>query len=831
MTVAITRWPSVTATQGTRVELPSWQAWFDVLSQPGALDLVHDPATGQPTPHKKTLAGWSPATFRDDRRTNALCEGLCALVLDYDGGTSLDQAVALWGAYEGFVHTSPSHQLAEGHDRFRVILPLRRTVTVEEYAPLWQWASAKAQAAGHPFDDSTKDPSRLWFLPAALPEAPFETRVLRGTTLDPDPVLPVRSRPEPRSHNAPEDPPMASRATSDRIEGDDTAPDRAERYARAALARACETLRTAPEGTRNATLNKEAFSLAGLVVAGALSEDVVHAALRDAALEAGLGAHEVTHALQSGLKAGLHRPREVPSRSRPTGGPQGSRPRGPTPRARRATAAVATYASGPPKDAQEAHTPRFHLTDYGNAERLVAAHGQDLRYCGAIGWLVWDGTRWARNETYEVMRRAKLTIRALYAHAARLEDDRRTALIEHAIRSEKHARLRDMVASTESEPGIAVRLADFDADPWRFNVCNGTIDLSTGHLHAHRREDLLTKRAPVVYDPDASCPLWDAFLLRVQPDPEVRALLDRLAGYALTGVIREHVLPIHYGSGRNGKGTWTDTLLYVMGDYAKQIPTELLMVRQGEAHPTERATLLGCRFAAAVETEQGRSLNVSLVKQLTGGDRISARFMRQDFFDFDPTHKLSLSTNHKPIIRETKDAIWERVMLVPWTVKIPEEERDLSMKEKLRAEAPGILARLVRGCLAWQRTGLASPAVVQAATRAFRGEMDRVQDFLDERCCMVEVSAREGATKLFKCYQSWCESNGMREMSQKEFSEQLVEKGFSSKKSHGVVTYLGIRLLTPFELAERIREATGEDHGANGLCSKHMDELEKSHYS
>src|SRR6266545_3478196 len=172
---------------------------------------------------------------------------------------------------------------------------------------------------------------------------------------------------------------------------------------------------------------------------------------------------------------------------------------------------VATYASGPPKDAQEAHTPRFHLTDYGNAERLVAAHGQDLRYCGAIGWLVWDGTRWASNETYEVMRRAKLTIRALYAHAARLEDDRRTALIEHAIRSEKHARLRDMVASTESEPGIAVRLEDFDADPWRFNVCNGTIDLSTGHLHAHRREDLLTKRAPVVYDPDASCPLWDAF--------------------------------------------------------------------------------------------------------------------------------------------------------------------------------------------------------------------------------------------------------------------------------------------------------------------------------
>jgi len=243
---------------------------------------------------------------------------------------------------------------------------------------------------------------------------------------------------------------------------------------------------------------------------------------------------------------------------------------------------------------EAARAPRFHLTDYGNAERLVAAHGQDLRYCGALGWLAWDGTRWARDETREAIRRAKRTIRALYAEAAKLADDRRKALVEHALRSEKHARLQAMVASAESEPGIAARFADFDAAPWLLNVRNGTLDLRTGQLRAHRREDLLTKLAPVAYDPDATCPRWDAFLARVQPDPEVRAFLDRLAGYALTGVIREHVLPIHYGSGRNGKGTWTDTLLAVLGDYAKQIPTELLMVRQGEAHPTERATLLGC---------------------------------------------------------------------------------------------------------------------------------------------------------------------------------------------------------------------------------------------
>lgn len=375
------------------------------------------------------------------------------------------------------------------------------------------------------------------------------------------------------------------------------------------------------------------------------------------------------------------------------------------------------------------------------------------------------------------MRRAKAVTREMIRAAADEDDDQvRRGMVTYARAIQEAKRLRAMVALAETEPEIAIKPEALDVDPWLFNVANGTIDLRTGIIRPHERGDLITKVSPVVYDASATCATFDRFLAEAQPDPEIRAYLLRWLGYCMTGLVREHAFPINYGTGRNGKGTLVNIALHIFGDYGKQVPTELLMVARGERHPTERATLLGVRFAAAAETDEGRCLNVALVKQLTGGDPIAARFMRQDFFDFMPSHKLMLSTNHRPLIKETKDAIWSRVQLVPWAVSFKGRE-DTEMGDKLKGEASGVLNRLLAGCLEWQRIGLAPPRAVQAASAAYREEQDVLGDFFAERC-VFEPDARVSRPRLREAYDLWCRENGERfPLSPKAFAEAVRERG------------------------------------------------------
>ncbi|PLS86750.1 MAG: hypothetical protein CYG60_05595 [Actinobacteria bacterium] len=436
------------------------------------------------------------------------------------------------------------------------------------------------------------------------------------------------------------------------------------------------------------------------------------------------------------------------------------------------------------------------FTDVGNARRYFDAHGPDLRYCWPWGkWFVYDGKRWAVDQAGEVQRRAKDVAVCIFqeaADAARAgQADLSERLAKHAIRTQSATSIENMIKL--AKPDVPVKPDQLDRDPWRLNVKNGTLDLETGELREHRREDLITKLAPVAYDPNTKAPTWEATLARVMPDPEVRAYFKRLVGYALTGDVSEHVLPVLYGTGANGKSTVLNTLLAALGDYGMQAPPDLLIAKR-DAHPTELADLFGQRFVASIEVEDGRRFAESLVKQLTGGDRIKARRMREDFWEFDPTHKIIMAVNHKPVIRGTDLGIWRRIHLVPFTETIPPEEQDKRLPEKLRAELPGVLAWAVGGCMEWQREGLQPPAAVRAATDEYRQEMDTLAAFISERC-VKGPNLNVQAKPLYDAYTDWCEENGERYETSKRFYQQLIERGYEKDKDgRGRVRYYGLTL-------------------------------------
>ena len=435
----------------------------------------------------------------------------------------------------------------------------------------------------------------------------------------------------------------------------------------------------------------------------------------------------------------------------------------------------------------------YNLTDLGNSERFVSDHGEDVRYCYPWAtWLVWTGARWEKDEAGRAHRLAKETVRGIYQEAAEAGDeDRRKALAKHAARSESADKIRAMLELARSE--LPVAPDELDADPMLLNTKSGTIDLRTGELCEHRREDLITKIAPVEYRPDAEAPAWGAFLERVLPDEELRGFVRRAAGYSASGDTSEQCLFINHGVGANGKSTFHEAAAAALGDYAMRAPTDMLLARRSGAVPNDVARLKGARFVTAAETEDGRRLAESLVKDLTGQDTITARFMRAEFFDFKPTHKLHLSTNHKPEIRGTDAAIWRRIRLVPWTVTIPPAEQDKKLSEKLRGELAGVLAWIVRGCVEWRHEGLKAPDAVRKATGAYRSEMDVIGAFIED-CCVLRPDASALATPLYVAYKEWCEESGEPIEKQRRFGMRLTERGLRREKVGGVYKWYGIGL-------------------------------------
>ena len=476
------------------------------------------------------------------------------------------------------------------------------------------------------------------------------------------------------------------------------------------------------------------------------------------------------------------------------------------------------------RDGRGAATIRHshNLTDLGNASRLIAHHGQDLRYCYPWGsWLIWDGRRWSLDESGEIHRRAKQTVTEIYREAADAADDEtRKALAKHAVRSEAENRIQAMISLAKSE--VPIMPAAMDANPWLMNVATGTINLKTGELLEHRREDLITKLAGE-YDPTAAAPTWAATLERVLPSAEVRAFFKRLCGYAISGDVSEHVLPVLYGTGANGKSTILNALLEAAGEYGMQAAPDLLIAKRG-GHPTEVADLFGMRVVASIEVEDGRRLAETLVKSLTGGDKVRARRMRQDFWQFDPTHTAFLCTNHKPEIRGNDAGIWRRIRLIPFTETIAPAEQDKRLPTKLRSELPGILAWAVEGCLEWQRDGLKAPEEVRKATGAYRSEMDVIGAFLRDEC---ETQQGYSATfkEVFARYEEWCEEAGEKPETRRKFNARLKERGpFFDRRSgpSGANEWHGLQLLKKQNagFAGKLKEHSQNDYNELNTASR-----------
>lgn len=451
---------------------------------------------------------------------------------------------------------------------------------------------------------------------------------------------------------------------------------------------------------------------------------------------------------------------------------------------------------------------RFPLTDAGNSERFIDQHGGDVCYSHEFGkWLGWNGKCWVVDTEGKIMTLAIRTARSVFDDLKYTSDTaEQKRIASHAIHSQNKGRLTAMLEVAQHMRSVSTK--DLDSDPWKLNVENGTIDLRTGELSPHKREDLITKLVETEYDPEAVCPTWDRFLDDIMGENQgLISFLQKVVGYALTGDCSEQCFFIFHGSGSNGKSTFIETIHALLKGYSQKAEMRSFLVRNNEGANNDLASLCGARFVSAIETGRGKYLNESLIKELTGGDTITARFLYREYFQFTPTFKIFLAVNTKPEVNGSDHGIWRRIKLVPFGVRIEKEDIDKNLPQKLRRELPGVLAWAVHGCREWQKHGLREPAEVCEATESYRQEMDHLEIFLDDRCETAESLGLEideifvTAQELFAAFSEWGRDFGLQKASKRKFSVIMGERGFKTVqrkvKGTNAKGYNGLRLKTP----------------------------------
>lgn len=523
--------------------------------------------------------------------------------------------------------------------------------------------------------------------------------------------------------------------------------DKTSPYGKKALEIQCQNIRTATEGTRNHTLNKAAYSIGRLIAGGEIEMTEAVMELEKAGTDAGLDAHETKNTINSGIKSGERDPKTAPAQ----------------------------------KAKLNLFSNHYHFTDMGNSYRFKDFADKNIKYCYAWNtWLIWDGTRWQLDETGEIMTKAKEMINEMYKQAAAISSEKeetRKAALKHTMHTANSNKIQAFIHLTKNE--VPVRHEDLDGNPYLLNIKTGTVDLSKdGELREPTRDDLLTKR--IEYGTMAGEPTeWIKFLNDIfMGDQNLIRFIQKAIGYSLTADISEQCMFILYGTGRNGKSTFLNVISEILGDYACNTPAETLMIKKHEGIPNDIARLKGMRLVTSYETEDNKRLAEAKIKALTGGDIITARFMRGEYFEFKPTFKIWLATNHKPRIKGTDEGIWRRIKLIPFNYCIPKEKMDKHLQDKLMDEAEMILRWAIKGTGLWQSEGLGEPEAVTQATTEYRDESDTIGIFLRET---IEEDTTSTVTKkaLYAHYSKWCEENGEYKISQKFFSLAVQERGIA----------------------------------------------------
>ena len=434
----------------------------------------------------------------------------------------------------------------------------------------------------------------------------------------------------------------------------------------------------------------------------------------------------------------------------------------------------------------EAESMEFKLTDVGNAERFVAMFKDQVKYCTIYKkWFIWNGKRWEQDDTGKIITYAIECVRNIIHDADLLPDgDRRKALIQHSLKSESSGRLKALLDIASGMPAITVRSEQLDHNPWLLNCQNGTIDLRTGKLQPHDPKDFITRICAADYDLTCAIPLWMQLMEKITGgDKEYMRYIQKALGYALTGDISEQAIFLLYGTGSNGKSTMLNVFAALLDGYAQSTSSDTFMQKKNESVNNDIARLKGARFVSAIEMEEGKRMAESLIKSMTGGDKLVTRFLYGEFFEYVPQFKVFLAVNHKPIIKDTTNSIWRRIKIMEFNNTFTEQERDKNFPAKIMAkELPGILAWAVQGCLDWQQNGITAPDIVAAATRDYREEMDSFSHFFME-CCVVKENARVTNKMLRAKYEEWCKENGEWPLTQKPFSQKLLERGYEKRNS------------------------------------------------